>query len=561
MSYLLETLGRGLPGQLLTVFQNQLPGLEDDDPETLGARRIETPTSGDLAMRLGMVHLLSLRLSDAKAAFESAQELSCATPQPAIGLACVCDELGQSDEALRHLSIAHAHDPDDPAILFGIGYCCERTGQKEAAVVSYQNAIKQCPFLRNGYERLAAIAIHDGDWGAAIAQYEKLAELEPDDLDVLLPLANLQLQRNRPLEAIEQYQRALLIEPEMGEGVLADVESLVGEGRVNEALSTMEELVEKYPGVADFHVHLGDLYTKVGDDESAIAQYNAALEFQPTFLEATVKLGTQHLRQRRLVDAAHAFNRAVELNDRLITAFVGLGVSQDAAGREHEAQATFDLAASLEPNSTLLFSETARLQLQNEAERNRPELDLTDADTIDGLGNDELLADALRRHRQALLRTPNHADLHYRHGLLLRQLGEFEEAIQAFRDAVAINPNYAKALIKLGICLKESGETDEAIEVFRRALTLDSSFVDVHYQLGLLFAQRNRFDLAAEEFELAVAGNMDSVSFRANLALALQNIGMVDRAASTWRSICSMTRDTDPVLARREDALDQARRL
>ena len=103
-------------------------------------------------------------------------------------------------------------------------------------------------------------------------------------------------------------------------------------------------------------------------------QYRAAVVTQPNYLEATVKLGAQHLRQGRHADAAQMFNRAVELNDRLMTAFVGLGVAQHLCGREREAQATFDLAASLEPNSTLLFAETARLQLKSEQTRSRPPL-------------------------------------------------------------------------------------------------------------------------------------------------------------------------------------------
>jgi superkiller protein 3 len=228
-------------------------------------------------------------------------------------------------------------------------------------------------------------------------------------------------------------------------------------------------------------------------------------------------------------------------------AFVGLGVAQEASGRAREAHATFDLASSLEPNSTLLFSETARLHLRAEAEAEQQEAELTPAgvQVAEDPGADNLLLEAIRRHRQALLNNPNYADLHYRHGLLLRQVGNFEEAIRAFRNAVAINPDYTKALIKLGICLKETGEIEEAVEAFRGALTLREGYVDVHYQLGLLFAQRARFDLAVEEFEQAVAGNGSNIAFRQNLALALQSIGMVDRAAATWQSVCELTRETE----------------
>jgi tetratricopeptide (TPR) repeat protein len=239
----------------------------------------------------------------------------------------------------------------------------------------------------------------------------------------------------------------------------------------------------------------------------------------------------------------------------LITAFVGLGVAQHACGHEQESLATFDLAASLEPSTTLLFSETARLQVQSETPPSGYDGILPESEGGTALGHDDFLEEAIQRHELALVGTPGHADLHYRHGLLLRQVGRLDEATEALRRAIEINPQYSKALVKLAICLKERGEVDAAIETFQRALRLDGEYVDVHYQLGLLFAQRSQFDLAIEQFEQAVAGNDQNIAFQANLALALQNIGLVDRAAATWRSICELSRRDDEVLAVREQIL------
>ena len=137
-------------------------------------------------------------------------------------------------------------------------------------------------------------------------------------------------------------------------------------------------------------------------------------------------------------------------------------------------------------------------------------------------GQEELLVEAVRRHRQVLVAHPRRADLHYRHGMLLRQIGDFGAAAQAFRAATAINPAYVKGWIK-------------------RALDTDHKSIDLHYQLGLLFAQYNRFDLAIEGFEASLAGKEGAAEFRHNLALTLQNIGMVDRADATWHSICELS--------------------
>lgn len=545
MSYLLETLGRGLLPDLRAAFDSQIPGAEQDDPDRLRTRAAEAPTSYDLALRAGAACLRQVRLREAVESFQAAERLAPAAAAPWLGLACAADALGQLNEALHCLEQAAQRDTRDPAIAFAIGFCHERASTPEAATAAYQAALERCPELRNAYERLAAMAVRTGDLDAAIQHYEQLAKLDPGDLDVLLTLGNLYLAAQRPVEAIAQYQRALLVEPDAQDGSLASADRLADEGRLQEAIESLERLVRKYPGMAPFYVRLGDLYARAGDDPRAMSAYGQALETQPTFLEATVKLGTQHMRQARYAEAALTFNHAVELNDRLMTAFVGLGMAQHAAGREQECLATLDLAASLEPSSTLLFSETTRLQLKAAGPAEDP---------AEPNGEDEL-ADILRRHQQAALSQPQHADVHYRYGLLLRQLGRSHEAIAAFRRAIALNPNYAKALVKLGICLQESGDRKDALAAFSGALQLDPRAVDTHYRLGLLFAQRNQFDLAFEQFEETHTNGMSPAAFRAHVALALQNIGMIDRAAATWRAICELTADHDVQLSQRESAL------
>lgn len=530
MSYLLEALGRGLLGRLYDAFRLHLPQLGEDDAATLRRRLAQSPTSSDLLLRLGVLQLQNLELDAARRALQQASEHSSNPRQAALGLACVHDELGDLDATLRYLAIAGAQDPADPAIAFAVGYCYERREDRTAAKAAYHHALSLHPYLRNAYERLAAIALAEGAPAEALAQYERLAEVEPEDHDVLLTIAALRMQDGDSQPAVELYQRALLVDPQY-EDTLSEAEALTDEAALDEAIARVEALVAKYPGVADFHVHLGDLYAKAHHGGKALLEYQSALEYHPGFLEATIKLGTQQLRLGLYVDAAQSFMRAVELNDRLILTFVGLGVAQEADGRLEDAEATFGLAASLEPNSALLFSETTRLSLQPAAPA------ASGGDTATQVALDQALA----LHEQAVSRNPNHADLHYRHGLLLRQCGDLERAITSFEAAVKINPQYVKALIKLGVSLKETARDDEALTVFQRAIALDAGCVDVHYQLGLLFAQRNRFDLAAEQFEQAVAGNQRNVAFRANLALALQNIGMVDRAQATWQSICELS--------------------
>ncbi|MBN1490680.1 MAG: tetratricopeptide repeat protein, partial [Phycisphaerae bacterium] len=89
--------------------------------------------------------------------------------------------------------------------------------------------------------------------------------------------------------------------------------------------------------------------------------------------------------------------------------------------------------------------------------------------------------------------------------------------------------------------LRELDETSEAIRVMQQALALKPDYVDLHYQLGCLFADRSHFELAVEHFERCSQSNPQNPEFTANLALALEGMGLVDKAAATWQNLQETT--------------------
>ena len=137
---------------------------------------------------------------------------------------------------------------------------------------------------------------------------------------------------------------------------------------------------------------------------------------------------------------------------------------------------------------------------------------------------------------------PEHVDLRYRYGVLLKSQDRVGEAMEQFEIAVEINPSYIQALIKLGITQQELGLTDEAIETFKRVLDIEPEFIDMHYRLGLLYTDRNQFTSAVHEMEQAAEGAPGNEQIRVGLAMCLQNMGLMDKAAATWRSLWKIHR-------------------
>jgi len=543
MSSLLETLGRGLLGRLDGAFASVL-GLDTDDTLEALETAVETnPEDVDQRIRLAGRYLRADDPSAARRLFLSVLTEDESHTAARIGLACALDDLGQIDQALEQLKVVQQNGPAGAAVLFCIGYCHERCNRPDEAIRHYQDALAACPTLRNAHERLAAIYLKRDQYPAAIAHYKELCRLDPDRTDLHLTLANLMLLGGDGRSAVQRYGHAITLEPDNWSAHDDEAGQFESAGLIREAIEKLHERVEADPDNSETRLRLGDLYARIGNDAAATRQYATAVEIAPEYLEANVKLGTQHLRGGRHTDAAKYFAQALELNDRLLTAYIGLGVAQRATGRNDEALQSFDLARNIEPNSTLLFSEVARMQLKASAAQAADKVlqavtDEPEAPSARSAAHDsDLISVQIERHRQAAEQRPNHADIHYRLGLLFRNRGQVDEAIASFRRATEINPGYVKALVKLGLALREVGKDDEAITIFTDATRVKPDYVDLHYQLGLLFVQRHKFELAVEHFGAAARGNPENVDFQANLALALQNMGLVDRAQATWQIV------------------------
>jgi tetratricopeptide (TPR) repeat protein len=544
VSHILELLGRGLHSDLGDVLDRFFWTPASRSLDQLRASCQQQPDKPEWHLQLGLAYLRAVQLDEA---VTHLTEVCRARPDclPArLALASAYDEKGMPDRAVEHLKIANQTHLGEPAVLFAIAFCHEKLNEPAKAAAYYRDAVAQDGTFVAARERLAAVDVLLGNLGEAIQQYEALRRGEAHEAAYRSALAHLYYQANRPQEAVEEYEAAIAMEPENWSLVDDEVEALVACGQVREAMERLRRLIDEQGPFADLHVRLGDLCSRTGDDPGAMQQYREALELQPDYLEATVKMGTQHLIGGRWDEAAEAMHRACELNDRVLASYVGMGVAQAACGRRAEAMNSFDLAAAIEPNSTLLLAEMAKLQLRSavaQESAGRASGQAAGEAGPAGPSYDDLLHRQTQRHAEEVARHGDHADLRYRYGVLLRAQGKVPEAMKEFLQAVKLSPSYAKAWIKLGVCQQDLGLVEEAIESFQRALDIRPQFVDLHYRLGLLFTNRGNFESALRHMESAAAGK-DSEQIRAALALSLQNMGLMDRVAATWRSLWQIHR-------------------
>jgi len=309
-----------------------------------------------------------------------------------------------------------------------------------------------------------------------------------------------------------------------------EVAVLTEAGELEQAMVLLEQQTETQPGFADTYLRLGDLHAQLKQHDDAIENYVRAIDLHPDYLEASSKLGAELLRVGRPDQAAKWFTHSVDINDRLLAAYAGLGFAQFRTGSRSQAEASLRMALGVEPNSSLLFSEVARIR-QNLAaiRRSAPLQEDAPGDTEDArAGDDDWLAQEIERYRQRLGSRPNHAHWHYELALLLRHAGEVEKAISHYGQVVTINAAYAKAWTKLALLRQQQDQWEETVDALERGIDPGRDLIRLHYELALSFTLPARFDLTLEHLEQTMDAAQPIADVGANIQLALETVGLVD---------------------------------
>jgi tetratricopeptide (TPR) repeat protein len=449
---------------------------------------------------------------------------SCPLGRMAAGALCL--QVSRPADALQEFNSVFARQPSNTMALYALGHCHERLGNAEQAVEFYQDCLKFKNFLQLPRQRLAAIYFKSGRLDDTVREYELLRAEYPDDIYTLVALGYLYIVAGRCDRAVDTFNTAILIHPDNFMGTDPELEELIRRGLLQEALDYIETQLQETPDKPELLLRQADVLAMLGATAEAAASYEQALRLCPDLIEATVKLGTQYLLQQQDDLAALSFNRAFEMNDRVVDAYVGLALAQKLAGQTEQAAATLSLAAAIQPNSALLFAQTAALRFSRNSLSYDSQTDQSDE-----------LATIINAHRTELVDDPHNPDLHHRLGLLLMSIGRLDEAAKAFRQALEINPTFDRSRNKLIICLFETDRRAEALDMLTPPNCLDKNLLDLHYRTALLYCDRIRFASSLIDMQNFIDSNLTCDQPTHNISIVLQNLGLLDRTVATWENL------------------------
>jgi lipopolysaccharide biosynthesis regulator YciM len=218
------------------------------------------------------------------------------------------------------------------ALLVGLaaGKAWERYKLVEGRWID-RRRVRQSPHFILGLNHLVA-----GQVDLAIEELERAAQLNPDALELRLVLGNLHREKGQVGRAILEHQ-ALLQRPRLHK---------IEHANVLLCLVNLEKLQEDQHQWQEAYVTRRRLAQIAGPPDQPKSQLILA------FLEN--ELGLQALKEGRLEDAIKRFEAAVELDQRVIPAYLHLGDAQRQLGDLPGAAATWERAIEVAPDRAYL---------------------------------------------------------------------------------------------------------------------------------------------------------------------------------------------------------------
>jgi tetratricopeptide (TPR) repeat protein len=231
-------------------------------------------------------------------------------------LGMICCRAGELDAGISYLRQAHAHNPNDAAVLSNLANALTQKGDfVDALALLPDPALSRDPSGR--LLRLRAYLRQQTDqFGDAAADYKAIVSAQPDDFEAWNNLGNALAAAGETEESLAAIKKAIVLRPDVAPLRINLATTMLEAGKPEEAVALLEKALSDFPSDTHVMVELAALYKHQQRDDDMLAMMERATGVAPDDADLFVKYGMELVSLWHMDRAEQAFSRAIALNAR-----------------------------------------------------------------------------------------------------------------------------------------------------------------------------------------------------------------------------------------------------
>lgn len=358
------------------------------------------------------------------------------------------------DEAKTVLAQAVQADPKSGVANYLLGVAESSLGQIDSARKLFAHALDLSPGMEDAAVALADLLARSGDYDDALRRADQVLQKNPGSTLAHVVAAKSSLAQGNSARAEAQLKAALELDPAFVPALGALLDLRATQGRTEEVLHRLSELLSKRSRNAKLHLLLGIASLKLNDLDKAEESVKQALAIDPGTPDAYGVLAEISHARGALERAAVAYRLAIEGNPGRVESYMALAGVYSQQGKWDEAKRVTEHAHALDPVSPFIANNLAYLYIEH--------------------GGD--ISVALSLAQQAKRKLPDSPIVSDTMGWAYYKLGSPAAAVSQLRESVMRAPDNAMYQYHLGMAYIASGRPVNATQSLQRALSDDPDF-------------------------------------------------------------------------------------
>ncbi len=225
------------------------------------------------------------------------------------------------------------------------------------------------------------------------------------------------------------------------------------------AIDNLQYAVEIDPDLFWARFNLGGIYQEQGEDELALAEFEACIRLNPNYYPVQYRMGEIHLKQERYIEALQAFDTARKVNRKWEYPQYGIGLVYFAQGEIDRARETFENLTQKKKRFAPAYFKLGQV-----------------------LATEGFFDEALEEYAKGSKYQDYSAQVLHELAVIFDEKDNADGAIRIYQRVIEVEPTHAKAHFALGEILYTSGDTATAIQHYQQAVSLTPSLKDVFYE-------------------------------------------------------------------------------